>query len=1060
MNDEFACFVCGVLPFAALGFGLLLSRVRKAEARTAEALASLEEMKQWARAVNLRLDTIERGSHALSAKLAEAVPAAAESASADDLASAAARVVEAHVASAAEPLLPAEGSPSAAAPLAFEPAAVVEPSLAAAQETAATDLASASPTSSGSGFGAGYAPPTSSGGGFGAGYEPPTSTGGGSGSGSEPPTSTPSLPDISWEQWLGVRGAAAAGAIVLMIAAVYFFRYSMEHGLISPTTRVVLGTLTGLGCVAASELRLRRVHQTLSEYLAGAGFAILYLTFWAASARFHLVPNAVTSVLMVAVTAASCTLAYVRSAAPVAALSLVGGFATPILLSTGSDRPIALFSYLLLLDVALMFVARKRAWAWVAFASVVCTFFYQALWLITRMGPGTTAIGVGIILVFGLLFAWIAWTDEGPSTFRGTSVLALSATALLTVYFGATAHLGRNLVPTAVLVVLLSVGGAVLSQKPSLALCGPMSALAAVLSFAIAVLSTRETSSTATIAATTALGLVFVQCATRELARRRARAANDVTELSLGIVAVGTILLLVIGKTIASAPFHPTPHLVVLFVTVALVSFDAVRSADYFVLLVVDVLFAIALSLMHFARGDEPGFPPESLFLGLLVGAAVLVQLAPLRASASNHPSRRLAEHGAGAVVVGLLLQFVAVADQPHVRLLPYLGCTLGLFALSAPIATRLGNARWSIGAVSVGALAHTAMHSSLFATSGRVPVLLGFIAWAVLVTSLPLLVSGEARLHVSTWRAASLGAPSILAPALTVYGREGHDSTRGLLPLLLSVFGLVVVALSRRVPDIRPETRRSAFAWGAVAALALVSVAIPVQLRNEWVTVGWAIQGAAVIVLWKHFDHTGIKYYAMTLFAFVTIRLVFNSEVLTYHAPSGRPIVNWLAYTYLVPVICFVVSAATLDQLEVRRQRPRERELFHGQAVLAASLGLAAIVIGFVWINLTVVDAFATGRSLELPVERRPARDLALSLAWAVYAGTLLAIGLWRKNTALRKTSLGLVILTCLKVFLYDLGALRDLYRVASLLGLAVTLIGVSLVYKHFVFRDSKESE
>jgi uncharacterized membrane protein len=87
---------------------------------------------------------------------------------------------------------------------------------------------------------------------------------------------------------------------------------------------------------------------------------------------------------------------------------------------------------------------------------------------------------------------------------------------------------------------------------------------------------------------------------------------------------------------------------------------------------------------------------------------------------------------------------------------------------------------------------------------------------------------------------------------------------------------------------------------------------------------------------------------------------------------------------------------------------------------------------------------------------ERLPARDLTTSLAWAIYALVLLALGVGRRSIGLRWVSLGLLLVTIAKVFLHDLGELRDLYRVASLLGLAVSLILVSLAYQRFVFREA----
>ena len=76
------------------------------------------------------------------------------------------------------------------------------------------------------------------------------------------------------------------------------------------------------------------------------------------------------------------------------------------------------------------------------------------------------------------------------------------------------------------------------------------------------------------------------------------------------------------------------------------------------------------------------------------------------------------------------------------------------------------------------------------------------------------------------------------------------------------------------------------------------------------------------------------------------------------------------------------------------------------------------------------------------------------MSIAWAAYALALLGIGLWQRSVGLRWASLGLLLVTIGKVFLHDLGELRDLYRVMSLVGLAVSLFLVSLVYQRFVFR------
>ena len=113
-----------------------------------------------------------------------------------------------------------------------------------------------------------------------------------------------------------------------------------------------------------------------------------------------------------------------------------------------------------------------------------------------------------------------------------------------------------------------------------------------------------------------------------------------------------------------------------------------------------------------------------------------------------------------------------------------------------------------------------------------------------------------------------------------------------------------------------------------------------------------------------------------------------------------------------------------------------------------------------FVWINLTIADVFATGETLRLGFDRTPARDLTTSIAWALYALVLLAVGVRGRSRGARWLSLGLMMGTVAKVFLYDLGELEDLYRVASLLGLAVSLILISFAYQRFIGAREQSSE
>ena len=69
----------------------------------------------------------------------------------------------------------------------------------------------------------------------------------------------------------------------------------------------------------------------------------------------------------------------------IAVLGLLGGFATPALLSTGENRPIPLFAYLLLLNIGLAWVAYRKVWPVLTWLTLGLTTLYQLV-----LGVATT----------------------------------------------------------------------------------------------------------------------------------------------------------------------------------------------------------------------------------------------------------------------------------------------------------------------------------------------------------------------------------------------------------------------------------------------------------------------------------------------------------------------------------------------------------------------------------------------------------------------------------------------------------------------------------------------
>jgi uncharacterized membrane protein len=299
-------------------------------------------------------------------------------------------------------------------------------------------------------------------------------------------------------------------------------------------------------------------------------------------------------------------------------------------------------------------------------------------------------------------------------------------------------------------------------------------------------------------------------------------------------------------------------------------------------------------------------------------------------------------------------------------------------------------------------------------------------------------------------WLTSALSGPALFLPLWRATANGWGDAWIGFLPLLqagLTVAALRVVAArfpARTGDPVAATLRLRYLALFAAVALGLVAVAIPLQLDRQWITLGWALEAAAVWWLFGRLPHPGLRSFGALLFVFVGLRLLFNPEVMHYHE-RGMPVFNWILYTYGVASACCLIGARFL-----RRAGDRTH--------LAPAVAFLGLLLVFWLINLEVIDFFSTSRYLEFGMERRLGRDLTLSVAWGVYAIALLLIGIVRKLPHLRYVSLGFLVLTVAKVFFNDLANLTGLYRILSFLGLGVFLIAVSLLYQRFVLARERE--
>ncbi len=165
-----------------------------------------------------------------------------------------------------------------------------------------------------------------------------------------------------FEEMVGKQWMTWAGVLALFIGAAFFLKHAFENQWIGPMGRVVLGILTGTVILVLGDYCLRRKMRALGQGLLGGALAILYVSLFAAFSLYKIIPQIPAFASMVIVTAAGVALAVLHNAVPLSFIAVLGGFLTPLMVSTGRNPRDALFGYLSVLDIGVLAVAFFKRW--------------------------------------------------------------------------------------------------------------------------------------------------------------------------------------------------------------------------------------------------------------------------------------------------------------------------------------------------------------------------------------------------------------------------------------------------------------------------------------------------------------------------------------------------------------------------------------------------------------------------------------------------------------------------------------------------------------------------
>ncbi|MEO5358587.1 MAG: DUF2339 domain-containing protein [Nitrospirae bacterium YQR-1] len=204
---------------------------------------------------------------------------------------------------------------------------------------------------------------------------------------------------------LGQKLPLIIGVVAIVLGVAYFIKYSFDRGWIGPAGRVAVAYLAGLLLMGVGDTFRKKQLENFGLSLFGGGIAILYFSTYSGFQLYHLFGAQVAFTLMVITTAVACMMAIVYDSKWLAVLGLIGGFLTPVLISTGSDQQIALMTYMVILNIGLLAVAFYKKWDILNNLGFFFTYMLFSAWFFKNYVPGKFWPTIIYLTIFYLIYS-------------------------------------------------------------------------------------------------------------------------------------------------------------------------------------------------------------------------------------------------------------------------------------------------------------------------------------------------------------------------------------------------------------------------------------------------------------------------------------------------------------------------------------------------------------------------------------------------------------------------------------------------------------------------------
>jgi len=891
------------------------------------------------------------------------------------------------------------------------------------------------------------------------------------------------LEEIIGKQWL-----TWVGVLVLFVAAGLFLQHAFRMKWIGPGTQILLASLAGVALVGLGFHFLRKDMRALGQGLIGGGLMILYVAlFCAYSPDVYDEPviqsQKLTFALMCVVTVIGIVSSVRFDALPISFLAVLGGFLTPVLVSTGVDARDTLFAYLLLLDLGVLSVAFYKRWRALDVLAFVGTTILFGMWYHRFYAPTALTPAMLWLSTFYVVFLVLPFVHHLRAKTSITVERFVMALANATFAFGYAWRM--------------------MGDEHSEALAGVTLVMAGFY-LALSVLTrTRIPADRRSLFGFTALA---VTCLTITMPLY-----FEMNGITLGWTAQACVLLY-LGYRFAYRPVRIGGFLVLLLMLMRVFwthwdasasrteAFTLILNGEFLILMCAPVGAAIFAVLHHVFRKDAT-LPDRTMKTVCTIGAGLLL-LVFLHTEIAEWLRLR-------AGVMGVSPDYVTAATLTVLWALGAVGFLAGgrqgkslpvVFAGLLPVVVALFHAvalyflrpgeyllilnrRFSACLIFTGVLWAYAFMPKPRELRRAALIAVGYLSLILVHVELWRWIQ-QASVHweqaradyALRWAAALVWALGAAAFLLIARRRGSRTALRaGLAPLAVAVLLAVALYFIRAGQDFtfignarclaclvvaavlwayarafhEPGKARNIaliLAGYATVLLAHVEIWRWVQVWAEWTRVAYITRGVLPI-LWSLGTvaclAAGRQWRTKEAYwgALVPLGAAFLCGFFLYAVKMPADYVVVLNARFLGGLV--VCAAAFMTALALHRDPELAGEDERSLMTLVSWMGLLLLLMvlsiePYAWIRKTVTD------------HQRAAwlSQMSLTLVWGVYASGLLSVGFWKRWRPLRLAALGLFGLTVLKLAFVDLAGLRQIYRILSFFVLGVLILGAAYLY------------